>query len=234
MKKNIGIKKDFMAEYEQLQRSTKGIESWARKAAYKEFYKKIAKAADQRLVNLENLAQKKGYKDVTEWAYSKAQRDIRGMFGEDAKRFNRKLPDNMNSIYKDISRVLDFLNSPTSSKSGIDEIYDKRAKTVNERYGTNVNWSNIGALYESTLWKKTNSKYGSKTALKAIGQIQMHKSQIVKALNEHKPISIRIPEEIDPVTGKKNKNTNVEDAVNKMLRYYKKDVQSLTKKLPKK
>ena len=84
------------------------------------------------------------------------------------------------------------------------------------------------------MWKKTNSKYGSKTALKAIGQIQLHKSQIVKALNEHKPISIRIPEEIDPVTGKKNKNTNVEDAVNKMLRYYKKDVQSLTKKLPKK
>lgn len=219
----IGELKDFRSEFEQLQRNTKGVEAWARNAAYREFYRKIAKAADQRLVNLERLAKKKGYKDVTQWAYAVAMRDIRGMFGEDAKRFNRKLPNNMNSVYKSINRVLDFLEAPTSSKSTIDLIYDKRAKTLNERYGTKLNWSNIGSLFESTLWKKVNSKYGSKTALKAIGQIQMNKKQILDALNNHKPISLRIEDDI-----------NVEETVNKFLRYYKKDVSSLTKKLPKK
>ena len=51
----------------------------------------------------------------------------------------------------------------------------------------------------------------------------MNKKQILDALNNHKPISLRIEDDI-----------NVEDTVNKFLRYYKKDVSSLTKKLPKK
>lgn len=218
--KSIGTKRDFTIEYEDLRRSLQGAPTWTKRAAYKEFYRKAAKVADQRLVNLEALSKKKGYKEVTGWAYAQAQRNIRGMFGEDAKRFNRKIPDNLNSIYKDINKVLDFLQSPTSSKSSIDEIYNKRANTINERYGTNIDWSTTGHLFESTLWKKVNSKYGSKTALKAIGQIQLKEKKIKKALKEHKPISITISD-----------NVNVEDTVNKFLRYYKKDITSLLNKI---
>lgn len=232
-KREVGVKKDYRKMYEELQRGLRGQPDWLRRASYKDFYKTIAKAADQRLVNLESLAQKKGYKDVTGWAYAKAQRDIRGMFGENATRFNRKIPENLNSVYKDINRVLDFLESPTSSKSGIDEVYNKRASTINERYGTSVDWSTVGGLYESKLWKKTNSKHGSKTVLKAIGEIQLNKSQIIKALNEHKPIRVIVREEYNPITGKYEKNKKVQEEVNKLLRYYKKDVDSLLKKLPK-
>lgn len=223
---DIGIKKDYQLQYEQLQRATRGLDSDFKRAMYKDFYKKAAKAADQRLIELERLSKKKGYKEVTEWAYAKAQRDIRAMFGEDAKRFNRRIPDNLNSIYKDINRVLNFLNAPTSSVTGISEIYDKRAKTLNESYGVNLDWSTTGHLFESILWKKTGQKKGSATVLKAIGVIQTSKKEVKRSLKEHKPISISIPPDENG-----DKDENVQYVVNNLLRYYKKDLNSLLNKI---
>lgn len=231
-KSSIGIKKDYQKQYEEMQRDLRGVKPWVKKEYYKEFYRQLAKIADQRLIELERLSKKNGYKNVTEWAYANAMRDIRAAFGEDAKRFNRKLPDNLNKIYKDINRVLRFLNAPTSSISGISEVYDKRAATINKKYGTDVNWDKVGHIFESKLWKKTNSKHGSATVLKAIGVLQGNKTEIMKAFKEHKPISITIPEEI--IDGKVTKQKNVEEEVNKLLRYYKKDVNSLLKQVPKK
>ena len=231
-KSKIGILKDYQAEYEQLQRNLQGVKPWVKKASYLQFYKKIAKAADQRLVNLESLAKKDGYKEVTEWAYAKAQRDIRGMFGQDAKRFNRKISgdENLNTIYKDINRVLDFLNAPTSSKQQIDIIFNKRANTIKEKYDVNMNWSKTATVFDTVLWKKTGARKASATALKAIGIIQKNQKQIKRALAENKPISIIIPETIDPITGEKTKDINIEETVNHFLRYYKKDVKSLLKR----
>lgn len=231
-KSKIGILKDYQAEYEQLQRNLQGAKPWVKKASYLQFYKKIAKAADQRLVNLESLAKKDGYKEVTEWAYAKAQRDIRGMFGQDAKRFNRKISgdENLNTIYKDINRVLDFLNAPTSSKQQIDEIFAKRANTIKEKYDVDMNWSKTATVFDTVLWKKTGARKASATALKAIGIIQKNQKQIKRALAENKPISIIIPESIDPITGEKTKDINIEETVNHFLRYYKKDVKSLLKR----
>ena len=231
-KSKIGIIKNYQSEYEQLQRNLQGAKPWVKKASYLQFYKKIAKAADQRMVNLESLAKKDGYKEVTEWAYAKAQRDIRGMFGQDAKRFNRKIsPDeNLLTIYKDINRVLDFLNAPTSSKQQIDEIFLKRASTIKEKYDVDMNWSKTATVFDTVLWKKTGARKASATALKAIGIIQKNSKQIKRALRENKPISIIIPEERDPETGKLTKDINVEEKVNHFLRYYKKDVKSLLKR----
>lgn len=226
----VGIRKDYQRQFEELQRDMQGVKPWVKKEYYKAFYKSIAKAADQRLIELERLSDKKGYQDVTEWAYKVAQREIKAMFGEGAKRFNRKQPENLNSMYKNINRVLKFLNAPTSSIQGIREVQNKRADTINSKYGTNLNWSDVGHLFESALWKKVNSKYGSKTALKAIGQIQKHEDNIKKALKQHKPISITIAPEKD-ASGKLRKDIKVEDAVNKFLRYYKTDVSKLTNKI---
>lgn len=221
-KSNIGEKVDYRMRFTFLQADLKGMTSDQKRKHLKDFYKTAAKAADQRLIELERLSKKEGYKDVKQWAYREAMRDIRAEFGEDAKRFNRKIPDNLNSIYKDINRVLNFLDSPTSSKKGIDEVYNKRANTINERYGTDINWSNIGDLFNSLLWKKTNEKYGSKTALKAIGYLQANEKKIKKALKNHKPISLHLEDDETHV---------VEETVNKFLRYYKTDVSKLLKKV---
>ena len=149
-KNQVGIKKNYQKQYEQLQREMHGVKAWVKKEYYREFYKRIAKTADQRLVELERLVSKKKYKEVKEWAYSNAMRDIRGMFGEEATRFNRALSKdiNLNTLYKDINKVLRFLNAPTSSVSGITEIFDKRANTLNAKYGTNLDWSTTGQLLD--------------------------------------------------------------------------------------
>lgn len=225
MASKIGVKKDYQTEYEQLQRSLKGAPRWVRSAAYRDFYKKIAKAADNRLRRLEELATKEGYKEVLEWSYKVAQRDIRDAFGTNATRFNKKLPDNMNSVYKDINRVLKFLNAPTSTKQSIDEIFLKRAATIKEKYDVDMTWSKTATVFDTVLWKKTGARKASATALKAIGIIQKNKKQITRALQQNKPISIIIPEDENG-----NKDVNIEETVKRFLRYYKKDVKSLLKR----
>lgn len=221
----VGELKNYQQEYEQLQRSLQGQQLWVKQAEYRAFYKRIAKAADNRLRRLEELSQDKKYKEVTEWAYKVAQKDIRDMFGSDARRFNKKLPANLNTVYKDINRVLKFLNAPTSSKQQIDEIFVKRANTIKDKYGVDMSWSKTATVFDTMLWKKTGARKASATALKAIGIIQKNRAQITRALKENKPISIILPTDKD---GKKD--TNVEYTINKFLRYYKKDVNSLLKR----
>jgi hypothetical protein len=228
-KSKVGQQVDYRRRFDALQRDMKGLSDDQRRDYLKDFYKQIAKAADQRLVNLESLSKKQGYREVTQWAYRQAMRDIRAEWGEDARRFNRKIPDNFNSIYKDINRVLNFLESPTSSKQGIDEIYSKRAQTINERYGVNVSWSNVGDIFNSILYEKVSRQYGSKTALKAIATIQANKKDVIKALKGGKPISVHITD--DPGTGKTDGSLTVEETANKFLRYYKKDVKRLLERI---
>lgn len=221
----IGEIKNYQHEYEQLQRSLKGQPLWVKQAEYRQFYKRIAKAADNRLRRLEELSRDPKYKEVTEWAYKVAQKDIRDMFGSDARRFNKKLPANLNTVYKDINRVLNFLNAPTSSKSQIDEIFVKRANTIRQKYDVDMSWSKTATVFDTVLWKKTGARKASATALKAIGVIQKNKAQIKRALKENKPISIILPSDKD---GKKD--INLEETINHFLRYYKKDVKSLLKR----
>lgn len=221
----IGEIKNYQFEYEQLQRSLKGQPLWVKQAEYRVFYKKIAKAADNRLRRLEELSRDPKYKEVTEWSYKVAQKDIRDMFGSDARRFNKKLPANLNTVYKDINRVLNFLNAPTSTKKQIDEIFVKRANTIREKYDVDMSWSKTATVFDTVLWKKTGARKASATALKAIGVIQKNNAQIKRALKENKPISIILPSDKD---GKKD--INLESTINHFLRYYKKDVKSLLKR----
>lgn len=225
VKKLVGVKKDYESIYQDIIRDTRTLKRDDKLSAYKAFYKRIAKVADQRLVEIENLANKKGYEHVEQWAYKNAMREIRGIFGDNAKRFNRKLPDDLRVVYKDINRVMEFLNAPTSSKQGIDEVYGKRADTINRKYGTNVNWETIGNIYNSTLYKKTDTNgYGSKTCVKAIGIIQANKRQIAKVLKGHeddrkKVISFQVSD------------SELERTVNNMLQYYKTDVLKILKRI---
>ena len=229
-KSKIGVKKDYTKMWHQMQRDLENVPRDIKLEYYRSFYRQIAKTADQRLVNLENLAKEEGYKNVLEWSYKDAMREIRGTYGSEVKRFNRKQPDDLRSVFKNIRRVLTFLEAPTSSKQGIDEIYGKRADTINTRYDTNIDWSTVGDLFNSRLYRKTDSKYGSKTVLKAIGKIQANQKEIKKYLKDY--------EKWQQGQGKKPEflslhieGTSVERTVNNMLKYYKKDVNQLIKNL---
>lgn len=200
-------------------------------------YRKLAKRADQRLVRLERYSQQEKYANVTQYAYAKAMRDIRSWSGKDATRFNTKPPANLNSLMAKINDIKGFLQSasstikPTADNAvynekgqivggGIDLTYQKRADTLNQRFGTNVTWENVGSIFESTLYRKLAKKYESKTAVRIIGKLQGDDKKIQKALDQKQSYNVRIKGE-----------KPLEEAVNKTLRYYKKDINSLYKSL---
>ena len=223
----VGVKKDYNKMFTQMQKDLKGVKSEVKKEYYKDFYKSIAKAADQRLVELERLSKKEGYKEVTQWAYREAMHDIRALYGENAKRFNRKLPDNLNKIYKNINRVLKFLGSPTSSKQGIDVVYQKRANTIQEKYDVKVSWSDLGDIFNSMVYTKTDKKHGSKTVLKALAVIQKNKKAVKKELKEWKSAKEKGKKRTGKALSLHVEDKKVEETVNALLHHYKKDLDTL-------
>ena len=156
--------------------SQKQIEAVQRKTGEStiDYYTRLAKQADQRLVRLEKLSTEPGYENITKWAYAQAQHDIKALFGDDRTRFNvrpRKLKSGQFSekqMQAAISSMKQFLLSPTSTKGGINKVYGERAKTINERYGTDFNWKELAQFFENDMDSILDLQYGSKTKMKAI------------------------------------------------------------------
>lgn len=211
----------------------------AKYAALVKEYRKLAKRADQRLVRLERYAEQPKYSNITQFAYKKAMRDIRSWSGENATRFNTKPPSHISKLQAKIADINAFLRSASSSLKptkdnaiyrdgvlvggGIDLTYQKRADTLNQRYGTNVTWENVGSIFESQLYRKLIKKYGSqasKSIVRDIGKLQQNEKEIKAALNKKQPIKLSFKGE-----------GPLEDEVNHILRYYKKDIKSLYKSL---
>ena len=155
------------------------------------YYHRLAKAADQRLVRLESYEHDKYFKPATQWAYSRAQHDLQRWTGQGpgAKhlRFNTAAPKDEEKLISKINDIKQFLSSPTSTKKGIIDVYKKRADTVNDRYGTSFDWKSLAKYYDSGQSDLWDSKFGSKTALRTIGQIQKTPKEVldkIKAAEE--------------------------------------------------
>lgn len=165
-------------------------------------YKALAKRADQALVRLEKLSEQEHYHGVKNYAYARAARDIRAWDQKEAKarekkglkpakiepgniRFNRGMPKNEEQLRAKIADIRTFLDAPTSSKTKIKDIYQRRADTVNKRYKTNFTWEELANYYESTEAEKIAAEHkASKSLIKALGAVknldtpeQIHKAQ---------------------------------------------------------
>ena len=147
-------------------------------------YRTLAKAADQRLVRLEKAAQEPNYGNATQWAYARAQRDIKEWSGEAATRFNTKPPASKAQLTRKIEDIRTFLNGPTSTKKGIMDVYKQRADTINKKYGTKFTWQSLAKFYDSGQAELWDSKFGSKTALRTIGVIQKKSEEMLKRIRE--------------------------------------------------
>ena len=146
-----------------------------------QYYRRLAKQADQRLVRLEGYQHDRNFANVTQWAYARAQEDISKWSGPDARRFNtappmKKSGDEMvideTRLRSKIQDIKTFLESPTSTKKGITQVYKNRVDTINQKYGTNFTWQEFAKFTESETFSKLDWEYGSKTIMKAIGTIQ--------------------------------------------------------------
>lgn len=184
------------------------------------YYNKIAKKADRMMRNLEKLSTQPGYKNVLKYAYAQAERAIESWTppGSKAKapRWQRNTPADTRTLKAKIKDIEAFISKPTATKRGIDKIYKKRAETINKKYGTNFTWQELAEFFDSKLPDKTFDKYGSKTVLIAIGKIQNNADSVVKKMQEHKPVHIKI-----------DGDEKVRQTTNNLLHYYKKDLNKI-------
>ena len=174
-------------------------------------YRQLAKQADQRLVRLEQLTDKKGFERILEHAYARAMKSIEH-WTPGAKRFNRKPPTTEEGLRSKISDIKRFLGMKSSSKAKIKKNYIERAEKINEDYGTNITWEDLDDLFESEQWEKLAKEYGSKTAAKVVGQIQDNKDYIKKKLESGEKAAFNL------------KNKKVGKAVEKTISKYGIDV----------
>lgn len=184
-------------------------------------YRKLAKRADQRLVRLEKLSAQKDFRQVKQWAYKNAVTDAME-WGADPKkpRFNIKPPKSTISLKAKIQDIKNFLEKPTSTRAGIIDVYEQKARTLNEKYaeyGLNLNWSDVGTFFESSLYKKLSKKYSSGTVVKAIATIKQNEAQVLSDFAKHKASHVKT-EDDDMI---------INDAISRMTSYYKSDVKKL-------
>lgn len=154
-------------------------------------FRKLAKRADQRLRELERLANDQGYSNVKSWAYKKAMRDIKHWSGEGRATFNRDAPRNLNSLRAKRRDVEDFLNAVSSTKRGIDKMYRRRAESINQKYGTNFSWEQLGNVFDNKEENIIYEKAGGKSYLKAINYLNQNEKSIMKQLMSGDKVTVR-------------------------------------------
>lgn len=157
-------------------------------------YRTAAKAADQRLVRLEKAATEENYQVATKWAYAKAERYIQEWTGPEATRFNTKPPESDQQLRQKIEDIRSFLEAPTSTKTGIRQVHQARANTLNERYGTNFKWNDVATFFESDLRNKMERRMGSETLVKVMAYMQKNKKQVVKAVESANTKDLKVPD----------------------------------------
>ena len=163
------------------------------------YYRRLAKAADERLVRLEKYSREKYFEPATDWAYASAMRDIHTWNGQTASRFNTAPPKNTEKLTAKINDIKKFLGSPTSTKTGITNAYIKKANKFNEEYGTDFTWDELAKYYDRKVADRMTAKFGSKTALKMIGRIQEKMNILGKTIDEisYKDIKTSNPDMIE-------------------------------------
>lgn len=168
--------------------------------ALREEYVKEMRKANQRLRELEKLAQNPDYKNVLNYAYRVAERDVKtlNMMGESGK-VRYKIPTNTNRLESALRRVKQFnYGMVTTTKRSIDKYYVKNTENFNKNFGTNFTWQELRHFTKASNWDKLKAEYGS-SFLQTV--IQSHQKE--KGVN--------IADEVSKVN--ENVKTISEDAV---------------------
>lgn len=149
--------------------------------------KPMLQEANMKLLNLETLSKEKGFEGVKDFAYYNAMRDIRALRGEEYKRFN--MPKNTHQLEKTKRKIEKFLAAPSSTKAGIVDIYEKNAASLNEKFGSNYTWEQMGQFLKAASFDDIKKEYNSETAvimLKALYENRnITKEQFEKKLSNH-------------------------------------------------
>lgn len=156
-----------------------------------QYYHRLAKAADQRMRRLEALNGQEGYKNILRYSYSSAAKDMEKYGG---RRWDKKPPEIRQLYVEKIMDMRRFLESPTSTKYGIQEVYQQRANTINQKYGTDFTWQDLADYFgKGQADKLAKDGYGSKTALYAIGMIKSTQKKLVDGIKSNANVTMEGP-----------------------------------------
>lgn len=166
-------------------------------------YRQLAKRADQRMVRLERYSQTEKYKGVLKFAYRRAQHELKQWNSPERVasgkplRFNTAPPRtktgkvNVKSLEAKINTIKRFLSSqsstvkkpkePFAGEKGIDEVYQKRVKTLNKKWKTDFDWESLAKFFDSGLADKL-SEYGSDIRLRLVAVVQANREQVKKSI----------------------------------------------------
>lgn len=140
-------------------------------------YKKMVQAANKRLYRIESdYSKRPGYQAMKEYAYAKAQQNIRAIWG-DQKRFSKAVPTSYREYQKAYNALNEFMESKTGTLSDLKGVYERRANTLNDKYGWGFSWQDLAKMFESGMYEKLKAKgYGSETTFKAIALMSKEKN----------------------------------------------------------
>ncbi len=174
----------------------------------KEVKPMLAKA-NMMLLNLETLSKQEGFEGVDDFAYRVALKNIRNIRGEEYKRFN--LPKNIHQLEKTKRALETFLGSTTSTKKGIVSVYEQNAKTLNEKFGSNFSWQQMGAFLKAAGFEDLKKEFDSETAIimlkEMVNTASLTKEAFVEKLQNHQ---IKELDEVDSDTLAEWTDANVE------------------------
>ena len=227
MAKNIDVRKRFSDNHVYKASLSYDVEQRAGESEL-QYYRRLAKVADQRLVRLESYKHDKYFGGVEKMAYGRAMSDLE-MFGG-GNRFNTKPPEDRRMFREKIMSMRSFLQSPTSTKQGIIETYQKRADTINKEYfgGEKVlKWQDLENYFgKGRADKEDRNMPGSKTALYAIGVVKKVQKdgkipKVIEGVLSKKSVKVAGP--LTDAAIQMLKNQNIPDFV-KMTDKQKKEV----------
>ena len=150
--------------------------------------RKLAKRANQRMVRLERYAEEKAFQGALDFAYDIAQKQIKALYGKqgDRLRYTEKqrlvsvsdgtkdltgadlYRQNVYMLRAKIRSMEEFLESESSTKTGLKKVYDKRAHTISTAskfgladQGLSLSADDLQRFFESKKQSKLAKMVGS-------------------------------------------------------------------------
>lgn len=142
-------------------------------------YRKLAKRADQRLVRLEGYRHDKGFEGILSYAYAAAQKAIRAWTGGRSKRFNTEPPKKLIDLQKKIADIKRFLESATSTKKGVIDVYKKRTESLNKTFfgddkKSYLNWQEWANFWDRVDADNTDSRFEYNMTARSAGLMKRY------------------------------------------------------------
>jgi len=157
-----------------------------------QYYRRLAKQANQRMVRLEQISTPGSekydplFKGVKKYAYSKFEYEAMKFSGGKSKRFNEGLNQQLNEVelQNRINVIKQFLQSPTSTKGDIIQMYKKRADSINKAWGTDFDWQSLAKFFEKDIYDNLVSSFESDGAFMTIASMMKKKDEIIDAVKK--------------------------------------------------